>query len=141
MHNGQLWLEQLVVKTKKMIHHISGLPMLPKAKTTKTLGQVELEKETLAKWDGRGMKISSVINADLKFEIHVITHKTYSMGHLNSVSCEAVDLAYKVVKNNLSYDLVDLLLKQFNKNMESLRTFKNNPCKFFSLLTYLLFYV
>ena len=33
------------------------------------------------------------------------------------------------------------MLNQFNKNMESIRTSKNNPCKFGSLLTYLFFYV
>ena len=104
-----------------MIHRITSLPMLTKAKTTKNLGQMELEKKTIAKWDGRGMKISSVIEAELKFKIYVIAHEIYSLIHLNNVSCEAVVLAYKVVKNNLSYDLADLLLKQFNKNMKSIK--------------------
>lgn len=85
--------------------------MLAKAKITKTLGWAELEKQTLAEWDGRGMKINSVIDVELKFGIHVIAHKIYNSSHLNNVSCEAVDLAYKVVKNKLSYDLADLLLK------------------------------
>ena len=115
--------------------------MLAKAKVTKTLGWVELEKKILAEWDGRGMKISSVIDAELKFGIHVIAHQIYSLIHLNSVSCEAVDLTYKVVKNNLSYDLEDLLLNQFSKNMEIIKTSKNNTYKFGSLLTYLFFYV
>ena len=106
-----------------MINCITGLPMLSKAKVTKNLGRVELEKKTLAKWDGRGMKISSVIDVELKFGIHVIAHKIYTLSHLNSVSCEAVDLAFKFMKNNLSYDLADLLLKQFNKNMEPYRRF------------------
>ena len=88
----------------KMIRRINSFPMLNKAKTTKTLGQVELEKKTLAEWDDRGMKISSVIDTELKFDIHVIAHKIYNSSHLNSVSCEAIDLAYKVVKNNLSYE-------------------------------------
>ena len=57
------------------------------------------------------------------------------------MSCEVVDLAYKVVKNNLSFDLVELPLKQFNKNMESIKTSKNNLCRFGSLLTCLYFYV
>ena len=141
MHNGQLWLEQLVLITKKMIHHITGLPILAKAKTTKTLGWVELEKKTLVGWDDKCMTISSVTDTKLKYGIHVIAHKIYSLSHLNSVTCEAVDLAYKVVKNNLSYDLADLLLKQFNKNMESIWTSKNRPYKFGSLLTCLFFYV
>ncbi len=130
VHSGQLWLKQPILITKKMVYHITNLSMLSKDKTTKTLGQVELEKKTLAKWDDRGMKISSVIDAELKFSIHVIIHNIYSSSHLNSVSFEAIDLALKVMKNNLAYDLEDLLLKQFNKNMESIRTSKNNPCKF-----------
>ena len=115
--------------------------MLAKAKMTKTLGWDELEKKTLEQWDDRGMKISSVIDMELKFWIHIIAHKIYSSSRLNSVSCEAVDLAYKVVKNNLSLDLGKLLLNQFNKNMESIRTSKNNPFNFGSLLTCLFFYV
>lgn len=31
VHNGQLWLEKLVLITKKMTHRITGLPMLTKA--------------------------------------------------------------------------------------------------------------
>lgn len=37
-HNGKLWLEQPILITKKMIHKVTGMPMLSKAKTTKTLG-------------------------------------------------------------------------------------------------------
>ena len=87
---------------------------------TKTLGQAEMEKKTLAKWDGRGMKISSVTHMELKFGIHIIEHKIYSSSRLNSVSYKEIDLAYKVVKNNLSLDFVEKLLIQFNKNMESI---------------------
>lgn len=71
----------------------------------------------------------------------MISHKIYSSTHLNSVSCEAVDLALKVVMKNMAFDLVRLLLNQFNKNMESIRGSKNNPCKFCSLLTCLFFFV
>ena len=41
--------------------------MLTKAKMTKSLGWAELEKKTLAEWDGRGMKISSVTDVELNF--------------------------------------------------------------------------
>ena len=79
--------------TKKMIHRITSLPMLAKAKITKTLSRVELEKKTFAKWDGRRMKISCVIGIELKFSVHVIAHKIYSLSRLNSVSCKADNLA------------------------------------------------
>ena len=87
------------------------------------------------------MKISCVTDMELKFSIYIIAHKIYSLSRENSVSCKAVNLAHKVVKNNLSLDLAELLLNQFNKNMESIKTSKNNPCKFGSLLTCLFFYV
>ena len=77
-HNDQLWLEQPFLITKKMIHKVMGLPMLRKTKATKTLGWDELQKKTLAEWDGRGTKISSITDAELKFGTHVIAHKIYS---------------------------------------------------------------
>ena len=85
--------------------------MLAKENATKTLGWKKLEKKTLAEWDGRGKKISSVFDVELKFGIHIITHKIYNFRRLHSVLCEVVDLAYKVVKKILSFDLVELLLK------------------------------
>ena len=127
--------------TNKMIHKITGLPMLSKVKTTKTLSKEELQKKTLAEWDGRALKISSVTDVELRFGIHIIAHKIYSSSRSNSVPCEVVDLAYKVVKKNLDYDLSDALLKQLNKNTDSVKTSKNNSFKFGSLLTCLFFYV
>jgi hypothetical protein len=141
VHSGQLWLDQPVTLTKKMINKVTGLPMLNKAKSTKALSQKDLLKETLAEWDGRGLKVSTISDIELRFGIHIITHKIYSSSRLNSVPCEAVDLAFKIVKKNLEFDLSELLLVQLNKNMESIRTSKNNPCKFGSLLTCLFFYI
>ena len=85
--------------------------MLSKVKTMTTLGQDELQKKTLAKWDNRGLKINNVSGVELRFGIHIIAHKIYSSSQLNSVSCEAMDLTYKVVKKNLEFDLADLMLK------------------------------
>lgn len=127
--------------TKKMIHKITGLPMLSKAKATKTLGREELQKQTLAEWDGRGLKVNTISDVKLRFGIHVIAYKLYSSSRLNSVPSEAVDLALKIVKKNLEFDLSKVLLKQLNKNMDSIRTSKNNSCKFGSLLICLFFFV
>ena len=124
-----------------MIHKITGLPMLSKVKTTKTLSKEELQKKTLAEWDGRGLKISSVTDVDLRFGIHIIAHKIYSSSQSNSVPCEAVNLAYKIIKKNMEFDLLDVLLKQLNKNTDSVKTSKNNSFKFSFLLTCLFFYV
>ena len=92
-------------------------------------------------WDGRGLKLSIVADVELRFGIHVIAHKIYSSIWPNSVPYEAVDLAFKIVKKNVEFDLSKLLLLQLNKSMESIRTSKNNPYKFGSLLIYLFFYI
>ena len=87
------------------------------------------------------MRINNVTDIDLRFGIHIITHKIYHLSQLNNVPCEAIDLAYKVVKKNLEYDLANALLRKLNKNIDSVKTLKNNPFKFGYLLTSLFFYV
>ena len=77
VHERMIYFDQPIQITKKIICQITGLPMLTKVKSTKTLGRVELEKRTLAKWDARGMKIKSVIDPELKYGIHIIAHKIY----------------------------------------------------------------
>ena len=95
----------------------------------------------LTKWDDRGLKVRNVTDIELRFGIYIIAHKIYSSSQLNSVPCEAIDLAYKVVEKILEYDLSYVLLKQLNKKIDSMKTSKNNNFKFGSLLTFLFFYV
>ena len=78
VHDMHFLLDQPIHITKKMIHRITGLPMLNKAQTTKTLGQVKLIKRTLSKWDGRDMKLNGMIDMEIKFGIHVIAHRIYN---------------------------------------------------------------
>ncbi len=52
--------------------------MMDKSKKIKTLGQVEFAKKTLAKWDGKGIKLNGITDMEIKFRIHVIVHKIYS---------------------------------------------------------------
>ena len=82
--------------------------MLDKPKATKNLSQAKLIGKTGVEWDERGLKITRVTNMEIKFSIYVITHKMYNSSWQNSVACEAMDLAYKVVKKDLSFDLAEL---------------------------------
>lgn len=98
-----------------MVHRIMSYPMLDRPKMTKTLARSELAKKTLAEWDDKGMKLNNVTNMETKFKFHVITHNIYNSSRLNSIPYEVVDLAYKVVKKNLSFDFVELQLSQLGK--------------------------
>lgn len=141
VHDMEIWLEQPIKITKKMVHRVTGLPMLDRPKATKNIPRNELAQKTRAVWDGRGIKLNAVTDVELKFSIHAIAHKMYSSSWWNSVPCEVVDLAYKIVKNDLVFDLAELQLTQFSKNQESIRASKPNPWKFGPLLVCLFFYV
>ena len=90
-------LEKPVKITKKMIHQVIGYPMLKISNITKTLARGESTKKNLVEWNGRGMKLNNVIDMEIEFEIHVISHKIYNSSRPNSIPCEVVDKGYKVV--------------------------------------------
>lgn len=87
------------------------------------------------------MHLNNVTDMEIKFGIHVIAYKIYNSSRSNIVPCEVVDLAYKFVKNNLSFDLTELQHIHLSKNIERIQASKNNSCKFGSLLMCLFFYV
>lgn len=140
VHDMKIWLEKLVKITKDMIHRVTGLPMLDRPKVTNNLLRAELTKKTGAQWDGCGLKLNGVTDLELKYAIHAIVHKMYSSSQANSVPYEVVDLAYKIVKKDLVFDLPELQLVQFCKNLENIQATKPNPWKFGSLLVCLFFY-
>ena len=55
--------------------------------------------------------------------------------------CIVVYTAYKFVKKDHTYDLVELMLQQINKNMGAIRKSKGAQCKFGSSLVCIFFYV
>ena len=57
----------------------------------------------------RGMTIDTIIDPLLDFVVRVISHKFYQSSRLNSVLCIAMDVAYKIVKKDHTYDLAELL--------------------------------
>ena len=60
---------------------------------------------------------------------------------MNSVPCITVDVAYKLVKKDHTYDLVELMLQQINENLGAIRKSKGAQRKFGSVLVYIFFYV
>ena len=87
------------------------------------------------------MTIDTVKDPLLDFSMKVISHKFYQSSRLNSVPCIAVDLAYKLVKKDHTYDLAELMLQQINENLRAIRKSKGAQCKFGSILVCIFFYV
>lgn len=112
IHDGAFWLEMELVKfTKKAVHRVTGIPTLDRPKTLRSDKKEVIEKNTGAKWNNRGMTIDTIIEPLLDFSVRIISHKFYQSSRLNSVPCIAVDVAYKLVKKDHTYDLAELMFQ------------------------------
>ena len=69
------------------------------------------------------MTIYTITNPLLNFVVRVISHKLYQSSRLNSVPCIAMDVGYKIVKKDHSYDLLELQLQQLMENFGTNRHF------------------
>ena len=87
------------------------------------------------------MTIDTITDPLIEFAISVISHKFYQSSRLNSVPCIAIDVGYKIVKKDHTYDLVELQLKQLVENLGAIRKTKSTQCKFGSMLICIFFYV
>ena len=134
-------MEQGPVITKKMVHRVTGFPTLDWPKTLRSDKKETIEKNTGAKWNNRGMPIDTIKEPLLDFAMRIISHKFYQFSRLNNVSCVAVDVAYKLVKKDHTYDLAKLMLQQINEKIGAIRKSKGAQCKFGSMLVCMFFYV
>ena len=57
------------------------------------------------------MTIDNITNPLINFAIMVISHKFYQSSRLNKIPCIAVDVGYKIVKKDHTYDLAKLQLQ------------------------------
>ena len=87
------------------------------------------------------MTIDTIHNPLVDFVVRVISHKFYQSNRLNSVPCIAVDVGYKLVKKDHTYDLAKLQLQQINENLGAIRRTKRAQCKFGAILICIFFYV
>lgn len=87
------------------------------------------------------MPIDTIKDPLLDFARRVISHKFYQSSRLNNVPCIAVDVAYKSVKRDHTYDLAELQLQKIIENLRTIRKSKSAQCNFGSILVCILFYV
>ena len=107
-----MWLEDVPVKlTKRIIHRVTGYPTLDQHKTLQSESKEVIEKNTGAQWNKRGMNIHTIQDPLVEFVVRVIAHKFYQSNSLNNVPCIVVDVGYKLVKRDHTYDLAELELQ------------------------------
>ena len=104
-----IWLEGGPLKiTKRVIHRDTRFPALDQPRTLRSDAKETIEKKIGTRWNKRGMTIGTITDPLVNFAVRVISHKFYQSRRLNSVSCIAVDIGYKIVKRDHTYDLAEL---------------------------------
>ena len=67
-----------------------------------------IKKNTGVVWNKQGMKIDTISDPLFAFAVKIIAHKFYQSNKLKNVPCIVVDMGYKIVKKDHTYDLVEL---------------------------------
>ena len=65
-----------------------------------------------------------IIDPLINFVVRVISQKFYQSSKLNNVPCIAMDVGYKIVKRDHTYDLAKLQLQQIIENLGDIRRTK-----------------
>ena len=126
IHNGCIWLEDGPTKLSKIvIHRVTRYPTLEWPKPLRIDSKESIEKNTREKWNKRGMTIDTIKDPLVEFVVKAISHKFYLSSKLNSVPCIVVDVGYKIVKKDHTYDLAKLQLQQIVENLGTIRRSKS----------------
>ena len=87
------------------------------------------------------MTIETIRDPLIEFVDRVISHKFYQSSWLNIVPCIAIDVVYKIVKKDHTYDLAQVQLQKIIEALGAIRRSKSAQCKFGSILICTFFYV
>ena len=103
---------------KLIIHRVTRYPTTDHSHAIRSDSKEIIEKNTGAIWNKHDMTIDTITNPLVEFVVRVIAHKFYQSNRINNVPCIAVDMGYKMVKRDHTYDLAKLLLQKINENLE-----------------------
>ena len=101
---------------KSIINQVIGYSTLDRPKSMKSDVKEVIEKIISVVWNNRRMSTDSILDPLIGFVVRVIAQKFFQSRKINTVSCMAIDLGYKIVKRDHTYDLIELQLQQLSKN-------------------------
>lgn len=126
IHDNSIWLDNGPIKiTMKIVRRVIGYPTLDLSKTLKSEEKEVIKRNTRVVWNKQGMTIDTIIDPLIYFIVRIIAHKFYQSSRLNNVPCIAVDVGYKIVMKDHTYDLTELQLQQLTENLGTIRKTKN----------------
>lgn len=86
------------------------------------------------------MTISHIAKVDVRLASMIIGYKIYHSSRFFYLSGTVIYAAYEMIKQNVDYDLCEVLRGKLLENLKKIKKDKKNVFKFENLLVYLYFY-
>lgn len=140
LHDEFIWLDKPYKITKQKIHEVTCINQTGRKPDLRKVTIPTITKLTGAQFDSRSMTIDDILEHDVRFASMIIGYKVYHSRRLNFVSGTTIYATYQMVKEDMQYDLCIVLLEELLRNLNKIKTDKNNVFKFVSWIVCLALY-
>lgn len=120
---------------------MTGFSATGEALTLRMISSTEVIWLTKSQCDSRAMIITHIEDAKVRFAFVVLGYMVYQSSRMNSVSSCAIHARYRIIKEDETYDICEMIQSQFMVNMEIIKKDKKQSFKYGSLLVCIFFYV
>lgn len=111
VHDQFLWLEAkaLIKITKDVIQRVIGFSAISEALTLRTISSTKVTRLTQSRCDRKEMTIAHIEDAEVRFASTVLGYRVYQSSHMNSVPSSAMHVAYRIIKEDATYDICEMI--------------------------------
>lgn len=117
-----------VIQAVTCLNEIDKIPGLRKVQNT------IVTTVTGSQYDNQSMRISDIIEYEVRFASMVTEYKVYQSNMKNSVYGIAIFATYQMLKEDKKYDLCGVLLSELSRNLKKIKQDKKHAFKFGSLI-------
>lgn len=100
-----MYLERMHDIMPQEIHVVTSFCNIGEVPALRTVRKMEMAKLTSSTSDSRGMIVNPIKDDLVKYSYMVIGYKKFLANRINSVSATTVNAAYRMIKEDASFDL------------------------------------
>lgn len=142
VHDQFIWIGDKLVKIcSDLIHEITGLDNTGVTPIAEKHVKKEVETLTHSKWDRRAMIVNDIFQQDVRLIAMILGYKFYYSSRPNSVSVGVIMMAWRMVKENVKYNLCEVLAQQFLENVKLVKKDRTKTFIFGSLLMHMFIHI
>lgn len=141
VHDEFIWLDKPYKITKNAIQVVTCLKASGEVLGLSNVKNTIVTEVTSSQHDKKSMKISDIIEYDVRIASMVMEYKVYESSRANIVSNLAIYASYRILKENKLYDLYGVLLSELMRNLNKIKNCKKYIFNFGTLIICLAFYL